>query len=615
MGCSEAGNATNVVWVYILGKVSLPNFYWSIYTDGPAVGTISLYTIDPVANAQAINYPASLPQRILTFDWERQVSMPVEDVCNYAVLMGYNTISPLVGAKWGTEHFGPPLAGYTTSGVDPEEYLWYSNYTMGSGIPPPPKFAGVPSYHEQFLTETAAVGLNYIPRFEYGGSFDLPQSAWAIAADGTFAQPNRYASLSPPAGANLVNAAVTAELQTFFQSFVQPYTSYSNFKGLFWRMRRDTMQISYGAADIAEFSATTGNIPPGGLTLAQLGNWASTGSIQPLYAAWWHGVRAAFHYSLLGMLQAYRSDLIMLYYNWDVDKWSMLAPDLNSAAFYAKLAREGGAVAYGNDLAAREAYTAADYTTALAQGNFSGAVATIRPDALWPDYGIVPSLYTNPGFRIFCPVNYNAYALSDYINYFKTADGVAVSNAVSYDEIAAREPNPKYEGTMQVPGGVSFSMALEVMSWALSDVNTLTYTAYTFGRGFADYHRAFAQAFLALPAIAGTMDEGMPSNITVRTYTSGSVTYVGIANTAVTPQTVSLSIPGSWPAGVAITNLVTNQTTATATSGGSLPLFIAAQPMQLSSFLVVEAAVSTPTLTTQWVAVGESPSASTARQR
>jgi hypothetical protein len=41
----------------------------------------------------------------------------------------------------------------------------------------------------------------------------------------------------------------------------------------------------------------------------------------------------------------------------------------------------------------------------------------------------------------------------DYINYFQTADGVAVSHAVSYDEIYSREPNSKYEATMNIPGG------------------------------------------------------------------------------------------------------------------------------------------------------------------
>jgi hypothetical protein len=136
-------------------------------------------------------------------------------------------------------------------------------------------------------------------------------------------------------------------------------------------------------------------------------------------------------------------------------------------------------------------------------------------------------------------------------------------------------------------------MALETMSWAASDCNTLTFTAYTFGRGFADYHRAFAQAFLALPDIPGTTAAGMPANVTARTYVSGSKTYVGVAFTGNAPQTLTLNIPGSWPAYASVTDLVANQTTTTA-AGSSLPLSIAVQPMQLNSFLVEEASGAPP---------------------
>ncbi len=600
MGGAESGDATKGVWVYIIGKVSLPNSYWSIYTDGPAIGTISLYEIDPVANAPVINLPAGLPQRIMTFDWERPPSMPAADICNYARLMGYNTISPLVGMKWGTQHFGPPLAGYTAAGTDPHWFLMFGNYAAGSGIPPTPRLPG-PSLHEQFLTECESIGLNYMPRFEYGGSFDLPVAAQAINAAGSIAKPNRYGNYS----ANLVRPEVTTELSNFFASFVAPFTGYTTFKGLFYRIRRDAMQISYGVSDVTAFTAATGVIPPAGLNAAQLAMWASTGTVQAQYATWWHGVRAAFHYNLLSMLQAYRSDLIMLYYNWDVDKWSILAPDLNSAAFYGQLAGHGGAVAYGNDLTAREAFTAADYTDTIAQGNFHTTVATTRPDALWPDYGLIPSLYTTPGFRLFCPVSYNAYALPDYINYFQTADGVAVSHACNYDEIASREVNPKYEGTMMVPGGGPFSMALEVQAWAAANVNTLTFTPYTFARGFADYHRAFAQAFLALPDIPSSTPSGMPANITVRTYAAVSGTYIGIANTATVAQSISINIPGSWTPGVAITDLVANTTTLTATVGSELPMTLMMAPMQLSAFLAVPGTIPPPPSGITWVPVGQ----------
>ena len=52
-------------------------------------------------------------------------------------------------------------------------------------------------------------------------------------------------------------------------------------------------------------------------------------------------------------------------------------------------------------------------------------------------------------------------------------------------QIGARMINPKFEGSMVLPGGGPFSMAMELLSYYYGDVRTLTYTAYTYGRGFA----------------------------------------------------------------------------------------------------------------------------------
>ena len=595
-GGAEAGDARNGVWVYFLGVVngaSAINQFWGNYSGGPAIGEIKLYEIDSVANAPSITFPASLPRRLLTFDWERAPAQPPQDLCGYAKLMGYNAISPLVGAKWGTNHYGEPLAGYNTCGEDPQNWPTFVPYVRGSGIPPATSFPLTPSFHKQFLDATAAAGLDYYPRFEYGGSYDLPSAAFSINAAGVPSKPDRYAARGPVT-ANLLHPAVVAEMVALFDNMVKPYVGFHNFKGLLWRQRKDTMPISYGASDIAMFTADTGNAPPPGLTAAKLAAWASTGAVQPLYATWWHQKRAEFHYSIFNLLKSYRSDIILMYYNWDTDKFGILKPDQNDyLGGYLILEQHGASYYFSTDQTARLSFTPTDYTTALHDGNFAPSnLGVTRPDALWPDYGIRPELYTKPGVKVFCPLNSNCYASQQYIQYFQTAEGVAVSHAVAYDEIGARGINPKYEGTMVIPGGGAFSMTLEVLSWAYCDVNTLTYTTYTFGRGFADYHRAFAQAFLALPAISGTVVNGTASNIVVRTYVSGPSTYIGVAYTGLTSQTLNLNIAGSWPPVVAITNLVTNLV-AIAAGGSSLSLCISSGPMELHSFLVVESS-STP---------------------
>jgi hypothetical protein len=588
-GGTEAGDARNGVWVYFLGVVhtSGANQFWGNYCGGPAVGEIKLYEIDPVANAPVITLPASLPKRLLTFDWERPPAQPPQDLCGYARLMGYNAISPLVGAKWGTDHYSDPLAGYNTFGQDPQNWPYRIPYVKGSGTPPPSPFPATPSFHKQFLDATAAAGLDYYPRFEYGGSIDLPTAAFSINAAGVPSKPDRYPAPGPIT-ANVLHPAVYSEIAALFDNMVKPYTGYSNFKGLLWRQRKDTMPISYGASDIARFTADTGNAPPARLTAAQLANWASTGAIQPLYATWWHVKRAAFHYAVLGLLRSYRRDMILMYYNWDTDKFGILKSDQNDyLGAYRILEQHGAAYYFSTDLAARLKFTPTDYTTALHDGNFAPPnIGLTRPDALWPDYGIRPEFYTKPGVKVFCPLNSNCYASQQYLQYFQTADGLAVSHAVSYAEIDARGINPKYEGTMVVPGGAPFSMALEVLSWAYGDARTLTYTAYTFARGFADAHRRFAQAFLALPAVPGTLVAGTDPDVAARVYPGlkGSF-YIGVAYKGYVAKTLSVSIPG-MPVESLVTNLVAGAQATATWSGGNLILSINTQPMELDAYRV-----------------------------
>ena len=95
-----------------------------------------------------------------------------------------------------------------------------------------------------------------------------------------------------------------------------------------------------------------------------------------------------------------------------------------------------------------------------------------------------------------------------------------MSNAIPYsDQVGAREPNPKYEGNMMLPGRGPFSMAMElrVIDY-YGDARTLTYTVYTDGRGFADAHRRFAQRFVRFPLFPALGLCGTPNDVAVRVY-------------------------------------------------------------------------------------------------
>jgi hypothetical protein len=588
VGGAGDGNALRGIFVYFMDKRK-PGYYLSPWSGGAAVATLRLYEIDPIANAPRITVPpAPLPRRVMTFDWERQATAHPADMINYAKLMGYSAISPPI-LKWGFANYAEPLAGFDSMNVDFAHYWVTSPYTHGSGVAPAPAVAGAKSQHLNYLSQTKLLDLDYIPRFEYGGSYDLPISAQAIGADGNIAKPDRYATY----GANLLNPATFAEMKAFLDSFIKPYTvTYPNLKGVLWRVRQDRMQISYGAADAMLFSADTGTPLPNGFstfTPAQVANWSSV-SKGPAYADWWHGKRRDFHQKLVNLLKSYRSDLVLYYYNWDVDKWSLMEPDTNASAFFSEVAKLGGPKAYANDRAARSGFTAADYLNVIATGHFIGSFKTVkRPDTDWQDYALRPSLYnTVSGIELFAPVNRLCYALPDYINYFQTQDGLAVSNAVSYDEIGARMINPKFEGSMVLPGGGPFSMAMELLSYYYGDVRTLTYTAYTYGRGFADAHRRFAQAFRALPAVPGTLVAGTPTDVAARVYpTVSNGTYIGIAYKGYAAQALTVLIPGAWTPAIAVTDLVSNQQVPTMIDGnGNLVISLNAGPMELNAFSV-----------------------------
>jgi hypothetical protein len=217
-------------------------------------------------------------------------------------------------------------------------------------------------------------------------------------------------------------------------------------------------------------------------------------------------------------------------------------------------------------------------------GNFGKASKGINR----ADYALRPELYKDiKGIELFAPANYfDTASKPEYLNYFKTASGLAVSNVVSYDEIGSRYINPKYEGNMITPAGPAFSMALELLSYFHGDARTLTYTAYTYGRGFADIHRRFAQAFLALPAIEGKVVDAGDKDVKIRQYPTANGTYLGVAYKGYTGTKISVSIPGAGKAGVTVKNLVTGETVPATVTNGTLQFVIESGPMELNSYLV-----------------------------
>ncbi|HEX4138903.1 MAG TPA: hypothetical protein VHY09_01035 [Candidatus Methylacidiphilales bacterium] len=440
---------------------------------------------------------------------------------------------------------------------------------------------GKESIHQGYLEATKQYGLDYIPRVEYGGSYDLPAAARAIDAKGKPAKPNRFL----PWCADLLQPAVFDDMSKLLEHLVKPYAQDNpQFTGILWRIRCDRMPISYGPADLQLFASDTGTTVPGA-TDAEKAAWAA-GAGKETYDAWWQKKREEFHVKVGDLIRSYRPDLTLYYYNWDEDKWSLVEHGLQDWAFLSKvlLAPPGtGTSVYLRDREERGKMTSEQYVQEVHSGDFTNVGKVNRADyALWPD------LYKNDkGIELFAPVNQLFFANDPaYLNYFRTADGLAVSNAVAYDEVGYKSINRKYECNMVTPGGAPFSMALEVLACFHGDPRTISYTPYTYGRGFADAHRRFAQAFLALPALDGTVvDQGDP-DVKVRVYKTAQGTYIGAVYKGYAARKLSIRLPGPWPANPTLTDLVTGAAVPTTCPAGTLAFDADSGPMELHAFLL-----------------------------
>ena len=569
LGAGGTGSASSETgfWVFFMNKLN--GNYFRLYEGGPAIASMKLYEIDPEMNAPVINKPsAGLPERILMFDWERQPDHEPADLVKYAKLMGYNAISPVI-VKWIYSNYSDPLVGYESVNVDNQNY-WTSKeyFDYETGIKGEEAVPGKASVYERYLEATKGSGLYFIPRIEYGGSDDLDPDAIAKDVNGiSFAKPNRGGMKWC---ANLLNPATLTDFKVLMDHLFKGHVADNpQLAGMLWRIRYDRLPISYGKDDIAMYNAETGGSLSFPIT--------NTNSVKKEYANWWHQKRRDFHAQVVEALKSYRSDLRLYYYNWDNDKFSIVLPDLNSGSFYSN-------PNYAYDREVRREITTEEYLNIVESGNFGESFGKNSPD-----YGLRPYLYSDvEGIELLAPANILHLANNgDYLNYFKTADGVSVSNCVSYDEIHSRSINPKYEGNVTTPGGAAYSMAFELMQYFHSDARTLTYTVYTYGRGFANAHRRFAQAFLSLPATRGVVVENPDADVKIRVYNAENESYIGVASKSYEDKEITVKLPlDGTVESVEVKNLVTGDIVPSIVTDGELQFVVNSGPIELNSFLL-----------------------------
>ncbi|MBN2712837.1 MAG: hypothetical protein JXR97_10465, partial [Planctomycetes bacterium] len=561
---SRAASGKHGFWVafHDIGRCYAPEF-----EAGPAAGEIRLYEIPDIEkHYPVIRKPDGLPQRILMADWERMPDRVPYDLARDARFMGLNMISP-VFQKWVGHAYMKTRVGFSV----PEPDAWNSAT----------KLTGEDNseIYEKYLAATAKAGIDIAPRFEYGGSPALPKEAWVIGPDGKIDPCGRFCQW----GANILHPDTWKEMETLLDDMVgSKIEKYPHIKGLLWRMRNERITCSYGKQDVEMFCKETGNTMPEG-DAKKIAQWASK-KMKNEYHMWWYGKRRDFLIKMRDKLKSYRPDLKLFYYNWDQDGWN-LGPTPNGFnkpqdwSDYYNVDRAGEW--YKRIKAEQLKLKDADYLNIVT--NFGAMEWNLHPE-LFKD---VKDIY------LFAPVHWRYLADNDqYLKYFRTGSGMAMCDMFYYEEKGRWNiQNDDYQTSEMTPGGQGFSMAHQIMTLYHVDANVITFTTYTYGCGFADDHRRFAQAYLALPDIKGTVVEDAVAaenpaakDVRVRTYESANGVYAAVVFKGMKDAEFEVSLPLAGK--TTVTDLVTGAEIPAVEKDGKLVFTVKSSKMELNSYLI-----------------------------
>lgn len=176
---------------------------------------------------------------------------------------------------------------------------------------------------------------------------------------------------------------------------------------------------------------------------------------------------------------------------------------------------------------------------------------------------------------------------TDYVNFFRTGDQLALTKIFNYEEKGrSNVQGDNYESSELSTGGPAFSMAEQVCAVFHGDPWIITETTYTYGQGFLNTHRRFAQAYLSLPAIKGTVVKYDNPDVKIRIYPSNNGTYVGVVHKGMQPAKFAVSFPGTWKGPEKVTDLVTGIIVQAQIKDGNLEFNVNADPMQMHSYLI-----------------------------
>lgn len=211
--------------------------------------------------------------------------------------------------------------------------------------------------------------------------------------------------------------------------------------------------------------------------------------------------------------------------------------------------------------------------------------------------GVSPRLYRHDrGIVYWAPVHYRFTADNPaLLDLFRTGEGVAMANCFPYNEEIGSGNCYGLLAALAMEHGGPFCMMEEVLAMAHADpTSILTGMWPPPKRGFPKYARAFAAAYLALPAVPSNVlaDVVQPSSphIVVRQYRTAYGTYLAVVHRAfdLNQREVSITLDPQIGAVAAIEDLVNGQRLAWEPAAGrAIRFHLRLEPMSLRSLRIV----------------------------
>lgn len=432
-----------------------------------------------------------------------------------------------------------------------------------------------PTLWENILTMLGSYGLDVLPYYEYAGSegahgLGSEKRARPLAPNLTVYTQISWAESTR---ADLIDPDTLDDAKLLLDVTMTRFRHKVNFVGAWFRNRVSQMPISFSDNDFAWYAQEQMNGAP--FTRAQM---QTVKSLYNPYCDWWMAQRRDFVAGLRDHLRA---------------------EGVNKHAFvlYTSDASEPGKSPGVNpELIADDPVPWTNVgvdsvTPATALGRHRKALTTARGTYSgwewqhadpWND----PAKYVGLEGAMLTMTFNKPYTLDEQplIDEFKTAGGLAMVRHFSLNEntlddpattTVTEEPLGYFVADFERTG--PFCMMGEAAAFAKGDPFYIGYlSSNTFSPGFPEYRRAFNKAYLALPAVQGTIRGGASSNVNVlaRDYTTdGFGTYMGIVNNSTANQTATITLPFSAK--------VTDAATGTVISSSATTVVLTMYPYQL----------------------------------